>query len=375
MLKHNLKIALGTTATGTNLKAIWEWQDTFISQSNFTYHATYEELKVEGWNGPTVEYLWADKNTELYDAVEIDPDQPDAEDFVWKIESNASEEVLKNLKDEGFDLKSYKMPKDVYIPNRIDLCMEHYIENYLGEPGILSVNGQAFALQAEEEYNKILNPLGYECVAWNTEGKNSHPVYKDREDKLLEDFIDPEHPLKFIFVNGMLREGTNKPIKVAYQCNFSTQNADGSVQFTGRAKIAYIVVDALILKHLNIEEIATYESIAKVLDGAGVSGWTPEELQEEIDKFNAELAIEAKKMQSQTQIGKKPEKEISKEAMDQRFINIFGGGSTRTNEEDKPDIWVYNVSHEGNTISYPVNKNQELSLPQKAQILDEFLRN
>jgi hypothetical protein len=384
MLTKELKIALGTTATAKHLTAVWEWADCYVERSQYTYRTSKEELIIENWKEPFTSYLWADNKTDLVDMAElesasIDINNEDAvEDFLWEVSSNSCEDVLVDLRSEGLEVsKSLAKHLSKYIPNRIDAAVQHYLKNNAGTPCLLAVNGQANAINSEKKYQADFGLQGVECIAWNSEGKNTHPVYKNNERKMLEDLFDPTHPLKFVFVNGMLREGTNKPFKVAYQCNFTTKNADGSKQFTARAQEAVIIIDAPILKYLpKIPGMLTEDHVADVLEKAGIEA-TPSELQEAINKFNAAISAESARQHSDIEDGKIPGLGIDMDVVDQNLIDFFNM-PTNANYSTvlSKDVWVYGVSHEGNLTTLPLpTSNIHRSLNQKASSLIEVFGN
>lgn len=365
MLMQNLKLALGTTATARGITAAWEifgGTRMYINQKHYTYRTTIEELSVEGWKPVPTSYIWADSKTTLDDGT----DQ-------WIVESESEHEVNDDLKQEGHDLVFNKDERELYYANRVDAGVEHYTKHHAGSVGIMSINGMQNALAAEEKYNQTFEALGYACIAWNSETKNNHTTYKDDEKKMLEDLFNPEHPLRFVFVNGMLQEGTNKPFEVAYQANYSIHNPDRSIQFGARAKEAFIIIDAAIMKGLRgnpyvsemIEDI--HNRAREVMD--------PEEIQAKLDKLEAALQIEAARQNSILEDGKEPDVEID---IDYIFDSLVNGS-----DDDDDDmiiingkrVFVYDVNHNGNLVKVPLNIGGQIhrSLNQKATALMDVL--
>jgi|TARA_B110000238_G_scaffold81606_1_gene89838 hypothetical protein len=346
MLTKNLKLALGTTATAKHLTAIWQWAGTYLKQSQYTYRTTMEELSAEGWKPAPTSYIWADSETTLED-----------EHGQWVVDSESEDTVLQDLYGEGHEHGFDKSEKAVYVSNRIDAGLEHYLKNHAGEEGIMAMNGIQNALDAEAKYQAKFEALGYQCIAWNSETKND-------EKQMLADLFDETHPLRFVFVNGMLQEGTNKPFKVAYQANFSKANPDRSIQFGARAKEAYIIIDAPIMESLPRNPY-TSSMLEDIIEQAKEQ-MDPEELQIALNKIEAAMKIEAARQGSINEDGKEPDLDIDLDAI---FDSLVNGGDDDGVIINGNKVFVYDVNHKGNLIKVPLNIGNQIhrSLNQKAK--------
>ena len=349
----NLKLALGTTATGKSLTAIWQWaggDEMLYKQKQYTYRTTMEELSAEGWKPVPTSYIWADSETTLED-----------EHGQWLVDSESEDTVLQDLYGEGHERGFDASEKAVYVSNRVDAGVEHYLKNHTGEEGIMAMNGIQNALDAQEKYQAKFEALGYQCIAWNSETK-------DDEKQMLENLFNPEHPLRFVFVNGMLQEGTNKPFKVAYQANFSKANPDRSIQFGARAKEAYIIIDAPIMESLprNPYTSAMLEDIIE----RAKEQMDPEELQAALNKIEAAMKVEAARQGSINEDGKEPDVDVDLDAI---FDSLVNGGDDDGVIINGNKVFVYDVNHKGNLMKVPLNiGNQiETSLNQKAKAFIE----
>lgn len=362
MLTKNLKLALGTTATARGVTAAWEifgGEEMLYKQKQYTYRTTIQELSAEGWKPVPTSYIWADKETTLEDNLGN-----------WSFESLNEDSVRSDLKEEGHDLNFTKDEMKAYIDNRIDVGIEHYFKHQgeVAGVGIMSITGIQNALDAEEKYQAKFEAFGYQCIAWNTESKNNHPVYKDDEKQMLEDLFDETHPLRFVFVNGMLQEGTNKPFMAAYQANYSPNNPDRSIQFGARAKEAFIIIDAPIIKGLKQNPYVA-EMIENILTKAGEQ-MSPEEFEEarrRAEAFKAGMTIESQRQDSITEDGKDPDLQVNTDAM---FDSIFGNGDDADDSViiNGNRVFVYDVNHKGNLVKVPLNVGNQIhrSLNQKA---------
>jgi hypothetical protein len=368
----NLQIILGTTATAQKLKAVWEWAGTYIEQNLYTYKTSPEELQNEGWKPVPVSYIWADNETTLVDLSDLESNNVDVDDdkavqkYLWTINSPQLDDICESLKDEGHKLKFLKDEIKKYIANRVSVAVDNWQQDYIGEVAIISMNGISNAVDAENKFKPILNLLGYDCVAWNSESKNDHSAYKNNEKKMMEDLFNPAHPLKIVFVNGMLQEGTNKPFKVAYQTNFSVYNPERSIQFTARAQEAVIILDAPIMRSMPDNQYAN-QAVADIL-GDAKCPYSPEELQ-------AAITAEAIRQGTITATGKTPGTEIDVDAM---FNSVFGDSNDQETDDGvsyhkifSNNVWVYDVNHTGTTIKVPIPSGSQIhqSLEQAAQIL------
>lgn len=364
MLSKNLKLALGTTATARGVTAAWEifgGEEMLYKQKQYTYRTTIQELSAEGWKPVPTSYIWVDKETTLEDNTSN-----------WSFESLNEDSVRSDLKEEGHDLIFTKEEMKIYVDNRIDAGIEHYFKHQgeVGGVGIMSINGIQNALDAEAKYQSKFEKAGYKCIAWNSESKNNHPVYKDNERKMLSDLFDETHPLRFVFVNGMLQEGTNKPFKVAYQANYSPYNPDRSIQFGARAQEAFVIIDAPIIKGLKQNPYVA-EMIENILTKAGEQ-MTPEEFAEarkRAEVYKAGITIESQRQGSITEEGKTPD---TKADIDYIFDSLANGNddddgnSSITINGNK--VFVYDVDHKGNLVNVPLNVGNQIhrSLNQKA---------
>lgn len=361
MLTKNLKLALGTTATARGVTAAWEifgGEAMLYKQKQYTYRTTMQELSAEGWKPVPTSYIWVDKETTLEDT-----------HGSWSFESLSEDSVRSDLKEEGHDLIFTKKETKVYIDNRVDAGIEHYFRHQgeVGGVGIMSMNGIQNALDAEAKYQEKFEALGYQCIAWNTEAKNNHPVYKDNEKQMLADLFDETHPLRFVFVNGMLREGTNKPFKVAYQADYSPYNPDRSIQFGGRAEEAFIIIDAPIIKGLKQNPYVA-EMIENILTKAGEQKTDQEweEIKRKAEAIKAGMIIESQRQDSITEHGKEPNGNVDLDAIFDSLVN--GGGDDDGVVINGNKVFVYDVNHKGNLIKVPLNIGNQIHrhLNQKA---------
>lgn len=378
MKQFNLKLVLGTTATGKHLKAIWEWAGTYLTQDKFIYRPSDQDLKKDGYVPVPIEYVWADQKTTYVDIIELEAagididDEKKVKSFLQSIDHSDINSTPEDLKNIGHDLnfreryENLKSQYSTYLGARIDAALKHY-KNHKnkGHACLIQVNGQDNALNAEIKYRVDLKKIGLDCVAWNSEAKNNHPIYKNDEKKLLKDVFDPAHPLKIIFVCGMLIEGTNKPFKNVYKTNFNHKNMDQVVQIVGRGTHGFLLVDATVMskvgsrvqdriavlkKHFNDNNCPYNEdSLAKI-----ANIW---EIQDELNNNNSKE-------------GQEKDTPINVEEAAAKSKGLIEHGQTIGSEK----IWVIDVVTKGQVVTCPINrKNLHRSLPQKARSLIDVL--
>ena len=368
MLTQNLKLALGTSATPKGVTAVWQWAGSYIEQALFTYRTTPEELAVENWNPTPTSYIWADSHTDL----------EDTSGQQWGIDSISEDEVLDDLKANGKDMYFDKFERDIYVKNRIDAGVQHYFKNHLGESGLMAITGIQQATNAEKLYQPDFFQHGLECLAWNSDSKNNHPVYADDTQKVLDDLFDPEHPLKFVMICGMFQEGTNKAFGPIYQTNFSKNNPDRSIQGIARGKQGYIILDAPIMEAMPRNPYVA-DILEKLMEKAKEQ-MTPEELDSKMDgilerlaQIEAGITAEAMRQGSVIEDGKDPHMDIDFDALGDYLINNPDAGidpSTQNGQAvlNGKEVFVYGVDHKGNLVKIPIDVggNIHRELPQKA---------
>lgn len=364
LLQKNLKLVLGTTATAKRIKALWEWAGTFVEQTKYTYRTTKEELMVEGWNPVPTSYIWTDSETTL----KLHNDKKEI------INSTSENTVIQDLHNGGHDGEFDKDEKDIYVTNRIDAGVTHYLKNHMGEVGLLMLNGMANAKHTYDKFKNIFESHGYECVVWNSEAKDKHPIYKNNEKQMLDDLFNDNHPLRFVFVNGMLQEGTNKPFKVSYQTNFNKKSPDRSIQFGARAKEAYIIIDATVMAQMQPNPYVK-DILEDVLNQA-TTQLSSNELDKELKKMETALVVEAMRQNIINQSGKESNVELDMDELSKMFNNLIDNdGSNNGVLIDGRRAFVYGVNHKGNLIKMPLNVGNQIhrSLRQKAiSALDIF---
>lgn len=360
MQQNQLKLTLGTTATARGVTAAWEifgGTKLLIEQKKSTYRTTPQELDVDGWKPVPTSYIWADCKTTMEDIVGSS----------WSYESQSESTVLDDLKDNQHDNGFDKSELEVYVKNRIDAGVNHYFryQGEVGGVGIMSINGIQNALDAEQKYQSQFQKRGFQCIAWNSESKNNHPIYRNNEKKMLKDLFDPDHPLRFVFVNGMLQEGTNKPFDVAYMTNFSKQNPDKSIQFIYRAKEGFIIIDAPIIETLKKNPYVS-DLLENVIEKSR-QYLSPEELESRVEKIEGALIAESLRQGSITEDGKEPHQGVDIDAIFDSLIdpNPQGSGGIIVNAHK---VFVTDIYHENKLVKVPLAIGGQIhrSLNQKA---------
>ena len=73
-----------------------------------------------------------------------------------------------------------------YQDLRVEVAIDHWKKYEQGNPVIINVAGIKNAkYYAETKFKKLIQSLGYDIIHWNSESKNTHPVYKNNERKML----------------------------------------------------------------------------------------------------------------------------------------------------------------------------------------------
>ena len=378
----SLKHVLMTTATGKNLKAIWQWANSYYDQHLYTYTPTAEQLAKDNWIGNSVNYIWADQKTTVVDLKDLEKNNIDISNakqvkkYCSELTHTGVDSTLVDLKNSGhtfnFSEKIYKNFQTqiaTYIKNRFDASITHWIQNCLGEATLIAVQGIDHAIALEKEYNLKLKAYGYQCIAWNGKTKNNHPVYKDNEKKMLTDVVDDKNcPIKIIIVNGMLKEGTNKNFYHAYNTVFSVNNVDTSTQFFGRAKNGYVIIDAPLIKTIPNKKEGM-NMMRKIMEDNDIA-LTEDELEKMWTQFHAQNELDnADATDGKEYSTGMSEDELAAQAKEKtKFPTTHGGVILNSN------IWVYDMTPGAKVLHFPLPTGYGLhrSLDQGAQSLIEI---
>jgi hypothetical protein len=166
---------------------------------------------------------------------------------------------------------------------------------------------------------------------------------------MLNDLCDPTHPLKLVITNGMLREGTNEDIAVVYQCAFSTNGAEVSIQLGNRGKITVIMLDAM-----NTSKMAKNTGVPQAL-GEQFADRTQEELD----------AVQCEQRRQDAQHSNA----LKKNAWDMLHKDMFDHFANDPETTDtgagwqviiSRDIWVADVEYIGNHKTTGISMHQNL---------------
>jgi len=381
--KHNLKLALGTTATGKNLKAIWEWAGKqnfyFVKQDLYTYRPSKELLAQDGWQEVPTSWVWADQKTYLVDLMELEKNNVDINDseavkkYYFELDHTDANLTTADLKDAGHQLnwrdkyKDYQTQYKTYMENRIDAAMKHIIRNKkYTEPTLIQVYGIENGIKAQQDFSLSLGGRGAQILAWNSKTKATHPLYRNNEKKMLEDFLDPTHPLKILVIDEMLTTGTNKPIVNVYKTSYSKNSVDNAIQVIYRGRVAYIVFDAIVLNSFSKSVKARLEELKKHMDKAGLP-YDQRKLQQIAGVWEAKS-----QMNENDNDGHKHEDPIN---VDQEQCQSEAQQPLQHGEELMDEkLWVVGFDNNKQTIKAIKNEGSiHVSLPQKARsLIDVF---
>ena len=359
--KGNLKLILGTTATGKNINKIWDWAGTFTNRKQFTIRPNLQDLLDEGWIPGKVEYISVDTLTKVFDRSFTDSlnariDDPNFEQHCQDLLNSDPDDAVDNLKGADHKLKfrddkQFRIEALKYQDLRMEVSVDHWFKKEKGEPAMINVKGVNNAVFYSGQYEQKFKNAGYEIIHWNGEGKNNHPVYKNNEKKMLRDLFDPKHPLRVVITNGMLREGTNENFTVVYQCAFTAGGAETSVQLGNRAKYTVIMLDAM--NNSKMPSANYQQALANALKQVGVDR-TPQEIQEHLAAIQAEV----ERQKAKNPAGSKPDAELD---INEMFESCFNNGNETTEGNTKwntilsKDVWVYDVQYKGNHNTLPIN--------------------
>lgn len=372
--KGKAKLVLGTTATGRRLHRIWKWAGTFVNRKQFTFKPTKAELIAEGYAPVTPCIIHCDTHTKVFDKysveaqnIKIDENDPAFQQELIELEQDSIDESAENLVAEDHKLRfrddviNNIREKLLYQRNRVDVAVKHYHKKHKGESAIISVRMISEAIKYADEFNQKYGP-GV-AIAWNSEGKNTHPVYKNNERKMLDDLTNPKHPLKVVFVNLMLREGTNESITATYQCvwNSTHSGVDSSIQTGTRGIFTYILLDAQNTARLpRADSQDVFNALKEKVKEAGLE-MTDEEIAQMQKVYLTGKAVETAK----TPEGDTPDvgldiEHILKTLQDHSDDITDSEGGTWTNIATK-DTWVYSVEHKGDVKTIPLDVDNDIN--------------
>jgi len=363
--KHGkLKLVIGTTMTGKYINTIWQWAGTFVTRNKHTFRPDVALLAKDGMFYPNnAEYLHCDKKTKVYDKDYTDSlnkrvSDPGFEQYCKELHNSDEDNAVENLivqhhelkfRDDGFNNDPLKRKERLkYQDLRVECAIDHWKKYELGN-SVINVAGIVNAQWYEQQYKKLIQSLGYDIIYWNSESKNTHPVYKNNERKMLDNLCDPTHPLKIVITNGMLREGTNEDISIVYQCAFSPKGAEVSLQLGNRGKITVIMLDAM-----NTSKLAKNTGVAAALG----------------NEFNNRTQEELDALQCEQNRQDSAYRNIDKNAVwDQFKKDLFDsqnhdretteGGATWSTILSR-DIWVADVEYIGNHKTTSISMHQNL---------------
>ena len=375
----NLKLVLGTTATGKNLKGIWEWAGKnelfYVKQDKYTIRPSIELLKKDGWQEVPTSWIWADQNTYIVDLTKLEQNDIDIHDeeavknYYQKIDHAHENSTTEELMDVGHRLnwrekyKEYQTQFETYLENRIDAVMKHIIKNDSDkEPTLVQIFGINRGINAEKKYQASFLPRGSRILAWNSRTKSTHPEYKNNEKKLMKDWLDPNHPLKILIIDEMLTTGTNKPIKNVYKTSYSKNNIDGAVQLIYRGKKAFIVFDAIVLNSFKKSVKQRLELLKKHMESIDMP-YDERKLQQLAGLW--EIRQKNRENDEGGKLGDPLPESVNPEELAPESKTPIQHGEDFHNE----NIWVVGFDND-KVISMPTDTNAiHVSLPQKARSL------
>ena len=391
LFSKNARLVLGTTATGRNINRIWHWAGSFIKRNLFTFKPTKAELKAEGYRpvGPVI--IHADTNTKVFDrdyvesqGIKIDEKDPDFQNALTELTQNGIDDSVPNLVNADHKLKFrndviYNIKEElVYQDNRVEVAVKHYMNKAKSEPAIINVRFVSKAVEYAEAFNKKFKGTGIQAIAWNSEGKNNHPDYKNDERKMLDDVIDPKHPLKVIFTNDMLKEGTNESFHITYQCVWSPSESgvERSIQLGNRSKKTVILLDAQNTRHLPTSNTQTIlDQLKDKTDEAGLN-LTKEQLEEMLIAYQTGKKVEMAK----TKPGETPDVEIDFDHLADTITNKDEEESYQTESGETyttiatEDVWVYSVEHKGKINTLPLDMDDQPQHTTLIESIDELMK-
>ncbi len=146
-----------------------------------------------------------------------------------RIDKDAIDEAFKNItsdmsEEDAADLSKMaaKMGVLVKSPERIQTLVKDIVEHYETKVEPNGFKAQVVTFDREschlfkQEFDKILPPEASAVVmtvaSGETEYKKLYERSKDDEERLLDNFRDPNHPLKFLIVTSKLLTGFDAPI-------------------------------------------------------------------------------------------------------------------------------------------------------------------
>ena len=386
LFQCQMKLVVGTSATAKDINKLWDWAGSTIDRAKFTFRPSQEDLKKDGLAQQPVEFLSVDNKTTIFDrqytdSLGIDPDDdPNFKKYCDEILSADSQEAFDNLIDEDHKGKFRTDPQFAievvaYQMNRVDVAINHWLKKECGQPAIISVKGVANACLYEKKFKQVVKNAGYDIIAWNGEtkrGQYAHADYKNDEKKMLADLRDPTHPLKVVLVNGMLREGTNEPIRVVYQCAFTPGGAETSLQVGNRGEYTVITLDAMNVSkfdqtgHLQ----ALKDTLKDILDKTG-----QEHTDEELEKLAVALQSQQSRLNAINPEHKKPHvcDQLIEDWLNQpNDAGVTDDGTNWTQILSK-DVWVKDVVYLGNYQTLTLEKtNIHQTLQHALDIAGEF---
>jgi len=362
--KGNLKLIVGTSATARNINQLWNIFGSFVDRDYYTIKPTDKEIKEEGYKPVPVQYLKVDTKTTLFDMSSIPADMldrledPELDEYCTEILDTSDDPNITRdlLSDENHKLKFRKLDDNKrieflsYLDNRTSVAIDHYLKHYKGESAIINVRGVLNAKYYVEKYKDRIGNL--EMEFWNglaKSGKDANSNYKDNEEQLLEDLCNRDHPLKILFTNGMLREGTNKPIDVTYQCAFTASEggAETSVQIGHRSKKTVILVDAMNIRDSVGKSTGNYILDCLIEQGSSL---TPAQI-EDLAKIT-----QMEQMRGEATNKTSDESSIIEKITNKNKEELEGLYQGQNETDDgvgycqvgSPDIWVRDVEYVGN---------------------------
>lgn len=370
MTHGQLKTVLGTTATAKKLHRMWDWADTFINRKQYTFRPDKKLLLMEGWRPVPTEYLQVDSKTTVFDknsveakniAVRANDPSFKAEcvelfnkDFENSVDNLIAEDhKLKMREDATINLDEYLKYQD----NRANVAVDHFLRKIGKGPVMINVTGIINAEKYANDANKMFaaKKLPIEAIHWNSLSKNNHTFYKQNERAMLKDLFDPKKPLKVVFTNGMLVEGTNRPFQAVYQCAFTPTGTERSIQLGNRSPhLTVILLDAQIFARLPKKNTAKLEELLK---NANINA-TPEQLR----AAAAAYQMEGERQGHGVDVNEIPTPQIDLDAWANNLNNqedYVTDQNTEWAEIISKDVWVYDVEYQGNYNTLPLNTHLE----------------
>jgi hypothetical protein len=328
---------------------------------------------MEGWRPVPTEYLQVDSKTTVFDknSVEAKNIAVRANDPSFKAEcrelfNSDFENSVDNLLSEDHKLKM-RADDDLnldeflrYQDNRAEVAVDHYLRKISiasRGPVMINVSGILNAEKYAMDANKLFaaKKLNISAMHWNTLNKKNHSLYKKNERAMLKDLFDPKHPLKVVFTNGMLVEGTNRPFQVVYQVAFTPTGTERSIQLGNRSPyLTVILLDAQIFARLPKKNTAKLEELLK---NANINA-TPEQLA----AAAAAYQMESERQDHSVDVNEIPTPQIDLDAWANGLNNqedYVTDQNTEWSEIISKDVWVYDVEYQGNYNTLPLNTHLE----------------